>query len=52
MMCDYAAWDFKLAAGGEVAGGGLEKEERLFRSCIVELLDVLRVVPADSNDLG
>jgi hypothetical protein len=52
MMGHYPAWDFKLAASGEVACRGLEKEERLFWPSVVELLDVLRVVPANSNDLG
>lgn len=52
MMCHHTAWNFNLAASREVARRGLEKEERLFRPGVVELLDMLRVVPANSNDLG
>lgn len=52
MVCYYAAWNFNLSSSREVARRRLEKEERLFRPGIVELLDVLRVVPANGNDLG
>jgi hypothetical protein len=52
MMRYYTAWNFKLAASGEVARRGFEKEEWLFRPGVVELFDVLGVVPANSNDLG
>lgn len=52
MVCYYAAWNFNLSPRSEVARRGLEKEERLFRPGIVELLDVLRVVSANGNDLG
>jgi hypothetical protein len=52
MVCYYAAWDFDLSSSREVARRRLEKEERLFRPGIVELLDVLRVVSANGNDLS
>jgi hypothetical protein len=52
MVCYYAAWNFNLSSSREVARRRLEKEERLFRPGIVELLDVLRVVSANGNDLS
>jgi hypothetical protein len=52
MVCYYTAWNFNLSPRRKVARRGLEKEERLFRPGVVELLDVLRVIPANGNDLG
>lgn len=52
MVCYYATWNFDLSSSREVARRRLEKEERLFRPGIIELLDVLRVVSANGNDLS
>lgn len=51
MVCYDAAWNFNLSPSREVARRRLEKEERLFRRGVVELLDVVRVVSANGNDL-
>jgi hypothetical protein len=41
------------ALGGEQdGGGGLEEEEGLFGTLVVELFDVVGVVAADAHDLG
>ena len=43
--------DFDVAVIGHVAGRGLQEEERLLGYRVVQLLDVVRVITTNRNDL-
>ena len=51
MVRDDTSRNFDIATRREVAGRGLEEEERLLRNGIVELLDVVSVVAPNGDYL-
>lgn len=51
MMSISATRDLNVATVREVACGWLQKEERLFWHCVVQLADVLDKVAPDGDDL-
>lgn len=50
-MSNYAIWNLKVSTRSKVAGCGLEEEKWFLWTHIVELLDVVGVVSADSDNL-
>jgi len=46
-----SSWDFDYTAGREVTGRWLEEEEWLLWKCVLQFLDVIRVVTTYSNYL-
>ena len=51
MVSRYSSWNLDYTARREVAGRGLEEEERLLWKCVFEFLDMVRVVTPYCNNL-
>lgn len=50
VSCD-PCWNLDFPARLEIARGGLEEEERFLRYSVVQLLYMIGIVPANSDDL-
>lgn len=51
MVRYYSLWYLNLPSRRKVAGGGLQKEERGLRHCVVQFIRVCNIVSTDSYNL-
>lgn len=51
MVSEYAIGYLDVSTGRKVARGGLQEEEWLLRTSVVELLDMFGIVSANSDNL-
>lgn len=51
MMSYYPSWNLNFSSGLDIASCRFQEEERFFRDRVVQFLDMLRVIPANSNNL-
>jgi len=51
MVSGDPSWDLNYTAGRKITSRWLEEEEWLLRKCVVQLLDMVRIVTAYCNYL-
>ena len=52
MVCNDSAWNFNFSSRWQIAGGGLQEEERLFGWCVIEFPRVSSIIPANGYNLA